>query len=178
VAVVGCGGIGLAAVNGAAIAGAGRIIAVDKDPGKLELAKKMGATDGVLAGDDAVKQIMEMTSGGVENSFECVGLKQTAEMCFAMLRPGGTATIVGMIPVGTKIELHGVEFLAERKIQGSMMGSNQFRTDMPRLIDFYMQGKLHLKEMVSARIKLDQINEGFATLKTGGVARNVIVFDH
>jgi S-(hydroxymethyl)glutathione dehydrogenase/alcohol dehydrogenase len=87
------------------------------------------------------------------------------------------STLIGMIPVGTKIELHGVEFLAERKIQGSMMGSNQFRTDMPRLIDFYMAGKLHLKEMVSSRIKLEQINEGFATLKTGGVARNVIVFD-
>jgi len=178
VAVVGCGGIGLAAVNGAAIAGAGRIIAVDKDPGKLDLARKMGATDGVLAGDDAVKQIMEMTSGGVENSFECVGLKQTAEMCFSMLRPGGTATIVGMIPVGTKIELHGPDFLRERRIQGSMMGSNRFRTDMPRLIEFYMQGRLKLKEMVSRRIRLDQINEGFDAMKQGGTARSVIVFEH
>jgi S-(hydroxymethyl)glutathione dehydrogenase/alcohol dehydrogenase len=176
VAVVGCGGIGLAAVNGAAIAGAGRIIAVDKDPGKLELAKKMGATDGVLAGDDAVKQIMEMTSGGVENSFECVGLKQTAEMCFAMLRPGGTATIVGMIPVGTKIELHGPDFLRERRMQGSSMGSNHFRVDMPRLIDFYHQGRLHLDGLISARIRLDQINEGFAALARGGVARSVIMF--
>ena len=94
------------------------------------------------------------------------------------LRSGGTSTLIGMIPVGTRIELHGVDFLRERRIQGSMMGSNRFRTDMPRLIDLFMQGKLHLKEMVSARIKLEDINEGFAAMKTGGIARNVIVFDH
>ena len=93
------------------------------------------------------------------------------------LRSGGTATLIGMIPVGTKIELHGVDFLRERRIQGCMMGSNRFRTDMPRLIEFYLQGRLHLAEMVSARIGLAQINEGFAALKAGGVARNVIVFD-
>ena len=82
-----------------------------------------------------------------------------------------------MIPVGTKIELHGVDFLRERRIQGCMMGSNRFRIDMPRLIEFYLQGRLHLHEMVSARIRLEQINEGFAALKAGGIARNVIVFD-
>jgi S-(hydroxymethyl)glutathione dehydrogenase/alcohol dehydrogenase len=82
-----------------------------------------------------------------------------------------------MIPVGTKIELHGVDFLRERRIQGCMMGSNRFRTDMPRLIDFYMKGRLHLDEMVSARIRLEDINDGFDALKKGGIARNVIVFD-
>lgn len=179
VAVFGAGGIGLAAVNAAQIAGAARIIVVDKDPFKFELAKTFGATDIVDANlGDTVKRIRELTAGGVQYSFECIGLKSTAEQSFSCLRPGGVATLIGMIPVGTKIELHGVDFLAERKIQGSMMGSNRFRTDMPRLIDFYMQGRLHLKEMVSARIKLEQINEGFATLKQGGVARNVIVFDH
>jgi S-(hydroxymethyl)glutathione dehydrogenase/alcohol dehydrogenase len=177
VAVVGCGGIGLAAVNGARLAGAGRIIAVDKDPAKLELAKTFGATDGVLAGEDAVKQIIELTAGGVHYSFECIGLKQTTEMCFAMLRPGGTATIIGMIPVGTKIELHGPDFLRERRIQGSMMGSNRFRVDMPRLVEFYKQGRLPIQNLISGRLKLDQINDGFAALAKGGVARNVIVFD-
>jgi S-(hydroxymethyl)glutathione dehydrogenase/alcohol dehydrogenase len=177
VAVVGCGGIGLAAVNGARIAGASRILAVDKDPAKLELAKTFGATDGVLVGEDTAKQIIEMTQGGVHYSFECIGLKQTTELCFAMLRPGGTATIIGMIPVGTKIELHGPDFLRERRIQGSMMGSNRFRVDMPRLIEFYQQGRLPLQHLVSGRLKLDQINEGFAALAKGGVARNVIVFD-
>jgi len=177
VAVVGCGGIGLAAINGARIAGAARIIAVDKDPGKLELAKSFGATDGVLAGDDTAKQIIDLTNGGVHYSFECIGMKQTTELCFAMLRAGGTATIIGMIPVGTKIELHGPDFLRERRIQGSMMGSNRFRIDMPRLVQFYQQGRLPLEQLVSGRLKLEQINEGFAALQKGGVARNVIMFD-
>lgn len=177
VAVVGCGGIGLSAINAAEIAGAGRIIAVDKDPGKLELARRFGATDTVLAEADTAKKIQSMTSGGVHYSFECIGLKPTTEMCFSMLRPGGTATIIGMIPVGTKIELHGPDFLREKRIQGSMMGSNRFRVDMPRLVDFYQQGKLHLDEMISGRLKLEQINEGFAALAKGGVARNVIEFN-
>ena len=179
VAIFGAGGIGLATINAAAIAGAGRIIAIDKDPFKLGLAAQFGATDVVDANQgDTVKRIVEMTRGGVHYSFECIGLKSTAEQSFSCLRSGGCATLIGMIPVGTKIELHGVDFLRERRIQGCMMGSNRFRTDMPRLIEFFMQGKLHLKEMVSARIKLEDINQGFAALKTGGIARNVIVFDH
>ena len=179
VAIFGAGGIGLSTINAAAIAGAGRIIAIDKDPFKLELAKAFGATDVIDASEgDTVKRINELTKGGVQYSFECIGLKITAEQAFSCLRSGGTATLIGMIPVGTKIELHGVDFLRERRIQGSMMGSNRFRTDMPRLIEFFMQGKLHLKEMVSGRIKLEDINEGFAAMKTGGIARNVIVFDH
>ena len=164
--------------RGAQIAGAGRIIAIDKDPFKLGLAKAFGATDVIDAAEgDTVKRIVALTGGGVHYSFECIGLKATAEQSFSALRSGGTATLIGMIPVGTKIELHGVDFLRERRIQGCMMGSNRFRTDMPRLIEFYLQGRLHLAEMVSARIKLEQINEGFAALKTGGIARNVIVFD-
>jgi S-(hydroxymethyl)glutathione dehydrogenase/alcohol dehydrogenase len=178
VAVVGCGGIGLAAVNAAQIAGAARIIAIDMDAGKLALAREFGATDTVDASlGDVVKRVVEMTGGGVPYSFECIGLKQTAEDCFAMLRAGGTATVIGMLPYGTKIELHGLDLLRERRIQGSLMGSNRFRTDMPRLIQFYQQGRLHLDRMISGHLKLDQINEGFAALKKGGLARNVIQFD-
>lgn len=178
VAVIGCGGIGLSAVNGAAIAGAGRIIAVDRDPVKLEMAKAFGATDVVdaSAGDPAA-QVLELTSGGVHYAFECVGLKQTVEQSFGMLRPGGTATIIGMVPFGTKVELHGADFLRERRIQGSAMGSNRFRVDMPRLVDFYLQGKLHLDQMISGRMPLERINEGFEEMKKGGIARNVIVFN-
>ena len=179
VAVFGAGGIGLSTINAAAIAGAGRIIAVDTQPAKLELARRFGATDVVDAtAGDPVAQIQELARGGVQYSFEAIGLKQTAEQSFACLRAGGVATLIGMIPLGTKIELHGFDFLRERRIQGSMMGSNRFRTDMPRLIEFYRQGRLHLDEMVSARIRLQDINEGFAALKQGGTARNVIVFDH
>jgi S-(hydroxymethyl)glutathione dehydrogenase / alcohol dehydrogenase len=177
VVVLGCGGIGLSAINGAAIAGAGRIIAVDRLASKLELAKKFGATDLINAANgDPVAQVRELVKGGVPYSFEAVGLKQTTEQAWSMLRPGGVATVIGMIPVGTKIELNGYEFLSERKIQGSAMGSNRFRIDMPRLVDFYLAGKLHLDELISRRVKLDEINDGMAALRTGDVARQVIVF--
>ena len=178
VAVVGCGGVGLSAINGAAIAGAGRIIAVDMVPAKLELARKFGATDTVNAKDsDPIEAVRELTGGGVHYSFEAIGLKQTAEQCFKMLRRGGTATIIGMIPVGTMLDLHGPEFLLERKLQGSNMGSNRFRVDMPRFVDFYLQGRLHLDDLISRRIKLEDVNEGLAALETGEVARSVIMFD-
>ena len=105
------------------------------------------------------------------------GLKQTAEQAFKILSFGGTATVVGMIPVGTMVELHGPEFLMERKMQGSNMGSNRFRVDMPRFIDFYLQGRLHLDDLISGRIKLDDINDGLEALESGEVARNVIMFE-
>lgn len=178
VAVFGAGGIGLSAINAAALAGAERIIAIDRDPTKFDTARLFGATDIVDASkEDVVGRIIEMTQGGVHYSFEAVGLKITAEQSFACLRPGGLATVIGMIPFGTKIELHGFDLLRERRIQGSSMGSNRFRTDMPRLIEFYRQGKLRLQEMVSARIKLDEINDGFVNMKKGGITRSVILFD-
>jgi S-(hydroxymethyl)glutathione dehydrogenase/alcohol dehydrogenase len=178
VAVVGCGGVGLACVNGAAIAGAGRIIAVDRVASKLELAKTFGATDLVNAAEtDPVQQVRELTGGGVDYSFEAIGLKQTAEQCFQMLCAGGTATIIGMIPVGTMVSVHGVDFLAEKKLQGCTMGSNRFRVDMPRYIEFYLQGKLHLDEMVSQRLPLAQVNDALDALKQGEVARTVLTFD-
>jgi len=178
VAVIGCGGVGLSAINGAAIAGAARVIAVDMVPSKLELARKFGATDVVNAKEvDAVGTVVEMTQGGVHYSFEAIGLKATAEQSFKMLRRGGTATIIGMIPVGTNIELHGPEFLMERKIQGSNMGSNRFRVDMPRFVEFYLQGRLHLDDLISRRIRLEDVNDGMEALKTGEVARSVIMFD-
>jgi S-(hydroxymethyl)glutathione dehydrogenase / alcohol dehydrogenase len=177
VAVIGCGGVGMAAINGAAIAGAGRIIAVDTNPVKLQLATKLGATDLVNPKDgDPVKRIQELMKGGVHHAIECLGTKTTAEQAFQMLKAGGTATIVGMIPFGTKIELHGFDFLRERKIQGSSMGSNRFRVDMPRLIEFYNQRRLHLDDWISDRIGLADINEGFANMKAGKVVRSVVQF--
>lgn len=178
VAVIGCGGIGLSCINGAALAGAARVIAIDTVDSKLEMAKVFGATDVINGSDgDSVEQVRELTGGGVQYSFEAIGLKQTAEDSFSMIRPGGTATIIGMIPVGVKIELMGSAFLQEKKIQGSMMGSNRFRVDMPRFIDFYLAGKLHLDEMVSKRIGLSDINEAFVDMKAGTVARSVIIFE-
>src|SRR5476651_15786 len=178
VAVIGCGGVGLAAINGAAIAGAGRIIAIDVNGTKLNLAKHFGATDVVNAKDgDPVAQVMEMTKGGVHHSFEAIGLKNTAEQAFRMLARGGTANVIGMIPVGQTVTLMGAAFLGEKRIQGSLMGSNRFPVDMPRFVDFYMSGKLKLDEMISRRLKIEQINEAFDEMKTGQIARSVVVFD-
>lgn len=177
VAVIGCGGVGLSAINGAAIAGAGRIIAVDQLASKLELAKEFGATDIVDASEgDAVEQVKEMTHGGVDYSFEAIGLKHTCEQAWQMLTTGGTATVIGMVPAGQSIEVPGMDLLQEKKLQGSMMGSNRFRIDMPRYVDFYMSGKLKLDPLISRRIPLAEINEGMEALKTGEVARQVITF--
>ena len=178
VAVIGCGGVGLSCINGAALAGASRVIAVDMVASKLELARKFGATDVVDASaGDAIDQVRELTGGGVHYAFEAIGLKVTAEQAFRMLRRGGTATIIGMIPPGQMVELHGPDFLQEKTIQGSMMGSNRFRVDMPRFVDFYLQGKLHLDDMVSSRIKLADVTDALLALETGEVARSVIIFD-
>jgi S-(hydroxymethyl)glutathione dehydrogenase/alcohol dehydrogenase len=178
VAVIGCGGIGLAAIQGARIAGANKIIAIDTAPSKLELAQNFGATHVVDAGrEDPVDAVLEITAGGVHHSFEAVGLKQTAEQAFQMVRNGGQATVIGMIPVGTMVEVHGADLLMEKTLTGSNMGSNQFRTDMPRFIDMYLDGRLLLDEMVSRRVALEAVNEAFDEMQAGNVARSVIVFD-
>jgi S-(hydroxymethyl)glutathione dehydrogenase/alcohol dehydrogenase len=177
-AVLGCGGVGLAAIQGGRIAGAGQVIAVDTVSTKLEIARQLGATDTVDASaGDPVAQVRELTGGGVHHSFEAIGLKQTAEQAYQMLRNGGTATVIGMIPVGTMVEIHGVDLLYEKKLQGSNMGSNQFRTDMPRFVEMYLNGQLLLDEMVSARIRLEDVNDGFGAMRSGSVARSVITFD-
>src|SRR5215469_2214674 len=177
VAVIGCGGVGLSAVNGAALAGAERIIAIDTVASKLEVARELGATDTLNASNaDPVQQVREMTGGGVHYSFEALGTKNTAEQAFGMLRPGGTATIIGMVPLGVKIELHGYDFLRDRKLQGTSMGGNRFRVDMPRLLSLWRQGRLKLDHLISGKLKLDQINDGFAALKSGAPVRQLIDF--
>jgi S-(hydroxymethyl)glutathione dehydrogenase/alcohol dehydrogenase len=178
VAVFGTGGVGLSAIQGARIAGARMIIAVDVVEHKLAKARELGATHVVDASShDPVKAIRDMTNGGVDYSFEAIGLKVAAEQCFDCIRPGGTATIIGMIPVGQKIELDGSVFLREKKIQGSSMGSNRFKVDMPRYIEFYRQGRLKLDEMITRRGKLEDVNEAFRAMKAGEVARTVLMFD-
>jgi len=178
VAVFGAGGVGLAAIQGARIAGARKIIAVDMFEGKLAMARRMGATDTVDASSsDPVDAIRTMTGGGVDYSFEAIGLKKAAEQAFNSLKAGGTATVIGMIPVGQKVEIDGYMFLTERKLQGSNMGSNRFRIDMPKYIDFYLQGRLNLDDMISRRGKLEDVNEAFRAMKAGEVARTVLMFN-
>jgi S-(hydroxymethyl)glutathione dehydrogenase / alcohol dehydrogenase len=177
VAVFGAGGVGLAAIQGARIAGAGMIIAVDVFERKLVQARELGATHTVDASaGDPVEAIRALTGGGVEYAFEAIGLKKAAEQAFDCLRPGGTATIVGMIPVGQKIELDGPAFLRERRVQGCSMGSNRFKVDMPKYVDFYLQGRLRLDEMITRRGRMEDVNDAFRAMKAGEVTRTVLEF--
>ena len=178
VAVIGCGGVGLSAINGAALAGAGRIIAIDMVPAKLELAKQFGATDGIDASlGGVVKQVKTLTNGrGVDHAIEAIGLKQTIEDAFGMLVKGGLATVVGMARYDLKVELPAIAFLNERRIQGSMMGGVRNGIDIPRYVDAYMEGRLKLDELIARRRPLGEINEAFDDMKTGALARTVLTF--
>lgn len=177
VAVIGCGGVGLNCIQGAVLGGALRIIAIDAVETKLNLATEFGATHVIDAsGGSVVSKVRDLTGGGVDYAFEAIGKKETTEQSWEMLRPGGTSTIVGMIPEGTKIEIDGPSFIREKRIQGSSMGSNHFRVDMPRYVDFYLQGRLKLDELVTRRLKLEDVNDAFEYMKEGSVARSVITF--
>jgi S-(hydroxymethyl)glutathione dehydrogenase/alcohol dehydrogenase len=179
VAVFGCGGVGLAIVQGARIGGASRIIGVDMFDSKLEMAKGVGATHIVNSiKDDPVKAIRALTGGaGVDHSFEAVGNAKLVRQAIESLAIRGTATIVGVLPPDAMIEFPWMAIRPECKVQTSRMGSNQFRTDIPRYLDFYRQGRLRLDEMVTKRGRLGDINEAFRAMKAGEVARTVLTFD-
>jgi S-(hydroxymethyl)glutathione dehydrogenase/alcohol dehydrogenase len=126
---------------------------------------------------DAVAAVVDMTDGGVDYAFEAIGLSATAAQAVQMVRPGATAYLVGLPAAGTAIELPGTAMvLQHRGLQGLFMGANQFKRDIPMLANLYLQGRLKLDELVTARITLDDINAGFATMRRATEARSVIVF--
>jgi S-(hydroxymethyl)glutathione dehydrogenase/alcohol dehydrogenase len=179
VAVFGCGGVGLSIVQGARIGGASQIIAVDVFETKLEMARRLGATHVVnSADDDAVKAVRRLTNGaGVDHAFEAVGNTTLVRQCIESLAIRGTATIVGVLPPDAMIEFRWMAIRPECRVQTSRMGSNRFRVDIPRYLEFYRQGRLRLDEMVSRRGRLDSLNEAFRAMKAGEVARTVLTFD-
>ncbi len=178
VAVVGCGGVGLATINAAKIAGAGRIIAADPIQEKRELAIKLGATDVVDAlADDAAEQILDLTKGGVDHAIEAVGRPASGALAVGSLKRGGTATILGMMPLDHQVGLSAMDLLSGKKLQGVLMGENRFPVDIPRLVDFYLRGLLDLDSIVAETIPLEQINDGFEKMKKGDAARSVITFN-
>jgi S-(hydroxymethyl)glutathione dehydrogenase / alcohol dehydrogenase len=179
VAVFGCGGVGLSIVQGARIGGARQIIAVDVFASKLELARRLGATHAVDAGqDDPVEAVRTLTGGaGVDHAFEAVGNVTLVRQAIESLAIRGTATIVGVLPPDAVIAFPWMAIRPECRVQTSRMGSNRFRLDIPRYLDFYRQGRLKLDEMVSRRGKLGDINEAFRAMKAGEVARTVLTFD-
>ncbi len=179
VAVIGCGGVGLNIIQGAKLAGASRIIAVDMLESKLAAAKEFGATDVVDASSgDAVQQVMSLTGGGVDYAFEAIGLMKTAQQAFMMARRGGQAVIVGMLPLAEELTIPqaGMSFLGEKGIIGSYYGSTRQTYDMPWLMELYRQKRLKIDELISRTYKLEQINEAYDALKAGEVNRSVIVF--
>jgi S-(hydroxymethyl)glutathione dehydrogenase/alcohol dehydrogenase len=177
VCVVGCGGIGLAAVNAARIAGAGKIIALDPVAEKRALAEKLGATHVVDAtSDTAADEVVEASRGGVHHAIEAVGRPQSAATAVKVLRRGGTATILGMMPLGEKVGLSALDLLADKKVQGALMGRNHFPVDIPRLVDFYQRGLLDLDAIIADRMPLERINEAFDELRRGDTTRSVVVF--
>ncbi|RHW16639.1 alcohol dehydrogenase [Sphingomonas gilva] len=178
VAVVGCGGIGLAAVNAAKIAGAGKIIAIDPVPEKRALAEKLGATHSIDAmSETAADEVVEITRGGVHHAIEAVGRPQSAATAVKVLRRGGTATILGMMPLAEKVGLSALDLLANKRLQGGLMGGNRFPVDIPRLVDFYLRGLLDLDSIIAERIGLDRINHAFDELRKGDATRSVVVFE-
>jgi S-(hydroxymethyl)glutathione dehydrogenase/alcohol dehydrogenase len=178
-AVIGCGGIGLSVIQGCRIAGAGRIVAVDTMPWKLDLAKRLGATDAVNATEgNPVAAVAELTAGGVDYAFEAIGTSATVRQAVRMTRKGGTTVMIGVAPAGANVELPGADVvLREKTILGCMMGSNRFRTDMPRYVELYRRGELKLDEMISARLPLAGVNEAFEAMRRGTAARSVLVFE-
>jgi S-(hydroxymethyl)glutathione dehydrogenase/alcohol dehydrogenase len=177
VAVVGCGGVGLNVIQGAKIAGASEIIAVDIHQSKLDLARIFGATAGVLAGPDAVAAVTEATNGGVDYAFEVIGLPAAMHDAFRMLRKHGLLVIVGLAKPGLDLAIPAAAIpFNDIRIMGSGMGDAPFQLFVPQLAKFYLNGQLKLNELVSQQIKLSQINEGYESVASGHAARNVIVF--
>ena len=177
VCIVGCGGVGLAAVNAAKIAGAGRIIACDPVAEKRALAMKLGATDTIdAAAENAGNQVVEMTKGGVDHAIEAVGRPGSGDLAVASLKRGGTATILGMMPLGHKVGLGAMDLLGGKRLQGALMGGNRFPVDIPRLVDFYLRGSLDLDTIIAKRVPLTAINDAFDDLRSGDSVRTVVVF--
>jgi len=175
-AVIGCGGIGLNVIQGCRLAGASEIIAIDVIDGKLEMARRFGATRTVNArAGDPVAAVLELTQGqGVEYAFEAIGAVEAAAQAFGMLRAGGTAVVVGMMPMGSEIRVPGPAFLQEKKLIGCVYGSTCFREHMPKLVDLFLKGRLDLTGLVSQRLPLADVNHAFDLMKEGKVARSVL----
>lgn len=178
VVVFGCGGVGLNVIQGARIAGASRIIAIDSNEAKLEMAKKFGATDVLAAkpGEDASKFIKKQTGGGADYAFECVGSGELAATAYRAIRRGGLAVVVGVAKPGDTTSVRTMTLPFEEKtLTGSYFGSCVPRTDFPRMLDLYLGGKLMLDELITRRYQVEEAPQAFADLESGRNARGVIM---
>ncbi len=177
VAVVGCGGVGMNVIQGARIAGAGAIIAVDVVPAKLELARQMGATDVIDASEhDPVEAVRELVPGGVDHAFEALGRPETIATAIALIGRGGEALLIGMAPPDARVGIDALTTtLEERCVRGSWYGSCVPLRDIPLLVDMYRDGRLQLAPLIT-RCGLEDVNDAFARMEAGETARSVIVY--
>ena len=177
VVVFGCGGVGISAIQGAHVAGASIIVAVDMQDAKLELAKEFGATHGCKPDELAALQA-ELTGDGFDYSFEAIGLPVTIRAAYDAVRRGGTACIIGVGPMDKGVEFNGFEiFFSEKNFMGSYYGSADVRSDFHRFLSLWKSGQLNLDGMITNRMKIEDINDAFDLMKKGEGIRTVITFD-
>ena len=177
IAIFGCGGVGLSAVIGAKLAGAGKIIAVDTLDKKLAMAKKLGADHLInVSQDDPITKVMELTGGGADYALECIGNVNVMSQAFASIRFGGKLIVVGMAPLGTMFSIATYEFLLGKTVTGTVQGDINPQIDIPRYIDLFMDGKLPIDKLITRSYTLDEINDAFEALEKGKVIRSVIKF--
>jgi NDMA-dependent alcohol dehydrogenase len=180
VAVVGCGGVGLNVIMGAKLMNASQIIAVDISESQLEFAMKFGATHSVNASDrDPVAQVKELTGGrGADYTFEVFGSADTMKAAYDMCGKSGTVTIVGIAPIGVEASINAVDIVRnEKTMRGTYYGSARSSTDMPKMVDMYLSGKLNLDDLVVRHYSLDQINEAYGDMDKGEIGRGAIMYE-
>ncbi|GAA4671525.1 zinc-binding dehydrogenase [Nocardioides nanhaiensis] len=176
VAVIGCGGVGLSAVQGALLAGASRIIAIDTMASKLEVARQLGATDVVDASrDDAQAAVLDLT-GGVDHAIEVVGRPATVQQAFGMLGVRGTATVVGLPHPGDEVVLPATALLQEKRLQGSRLGGTSLRVDVPLYAEMHLRGRLQLDPLLGGTIGLDGLADALEGIDSSTAARTVVTF--
>ena len=179
VAVVGCGGVGLNVIMGAKLMNASQIIAVDISESQLEFAMKFGATHSVNASDrDPVAQVKELTGGrGADYTFEVFGSADTMKAAYDMCGKSGTVTVVGIAPFGAEASINAVDIVRnEKTMRGTYYGSARSSTDMPKMVDLYLSGKLNLDDLVVRHYSLDQINEAYGDMDKGEIGRGAIMY--
>ena len=178
VAVIGCGGVGLQVVAAAALAGAWPLIAIDRDPAKLEIARRRGATHVIDASTTDPRQaVMELNAGGVDHAFEVVGTPETMRLAWELLRPAATAVVVGLAPSGVEVSFPAIDFLSDKGIRGSYYGSGDPAADLPALAELAVTGELDLSDVVTHVSDLDGVSDALDRLRRGEGARTVLVLD-
>ncbi|NND84603.1 MAG: Zn-dependent alcohol dehydrogenase [Acidimicrobiia bacterium] len=178
VVVIGCGGVGLSAIQAAALSGASPIIAIDLHDHALELAKELGATVTINANfETPTKMVRALTGGGADHAIEAIGFPKTMEDAVDMIRPGGTAYLIGIAPIPSTMELSAFRLVwFNRGVQGVLMGANNFRRDIPALADLYLAGRLPLDRLLTDRIPLEEAGTGFDAMRSGSLGRSAVVF--